>query len=260
MSKAIMVTSFKGGVGKTVFSSALAYAAATSGQRAVGVDMDFESGGLDIALGAENSLGASVLDVLRGSADCERAQICCGGIPELNIISSPMTLFEDLGDITPQMMDDFILRLKLMSDLVIFDMPAGGGEFFTPLASSKHMDGIIVVTTDSPTAVRSAEKCGIGLAGIAKCPVRLVINAYGITPSRNTRGLLDLIGDTAIRAIGVIPFDKNVPRCIAQGRPVTSLRKSPAAVAVRNVLARLDGENVPLLCGIAGKRKRNKLY
>ncbi|MBQ9544408.1 MAG: AAA family ATPase, partial [Clostridia bacterium] len=102
MSLTLMVTSLKGGVGKTTFASALAYAAAVDSRRAVCVDMDLGSGGLDIALGAENSLGANVIDVFRGEADPKSALVCCGGIPELTLIPSPLEALGTYPDVTPE--------------------------------------------------------------------------------------------------------------------------------------------------------------
>ncbi len=261
MSKAIMVTSLKGGVGKTTFASALAYTSALDGQRTVCVDMDFGSGGLDIALGAENALGASIVDVFRGRIGADNALVCCGAMPELTLIPSPMSAFSVHSDVTPEQIDAALGRLRLISDLVIFDMPAGGGEFFQTLAASPHIDLIIIVTTDSPTSVRSAEKCGIEIAGLTKKPVKLVINGYNVNkPSKYGVGLVDLVNSVAVPALGVIPYDPAVRRALAEGRPVTAFRNSPAARAVRNVSVRISGGSVPILSGIIGHRKRNKLF
>lgn len=261
MSTAIMVTSLKGGVGKTTFASALAYTAAVGSQRTVCVDMDFGSGGLDIALGAENSVGANIIDVFRGRTQPGKALICCGGLPELMLIPSPMTVFGTHPDVTPEKVDDALCALRRISDLVIFDMPAGGGEFFSALAASPHVDLIVVVTTDSPTSVRSAERCGIELARLTNKPVKLVINCYDVhRPKKNGSGLVDLVAGSAVPALGVIPFDDAVRFALNAGRPVTSVRGSDAAQAVRNIYSRISGGNVPLLDGIVGYGKRRRLF
>ena len=261
MSMTIMVTSLKGGVGKTTFASALAFTAARGSQRTVCVDMDFGSGGLDIALGAENSLGANIIDVFRGRAAPDKALICCGSLPELTLISSPMTVFGTHPDVTPAQIDAALAELRKISDLVILDMPAGGGEFFSVLAASSQIDLIVVVTTDTPTSVRSAEKCGIELARLSKKPVKLVINCYDVhRPKKNGAGLVELVGNVAVPALGVIPFDPAVRSALIEGRPVTAVAKSDAARAVMNIHSRLCGENVPLLSGIIGSGRRKKLF
>ncbi|MBQ9544404.1 MAG: hypothetical protein IJV00_04680, partial [Clostridia bacterium] len=164
-------------------------------------------------------------------------------------------------DVTPEGIDSALEALKSISDLVILDMPAGGGEFFSVLASSPFVDMVAVITTDAPTSVRCAERCGMEIAKLANKPVKLLINCYDVRkPKNNGAGLVDLVGSVAVPALGVIPLDPAVPFSLSEGRPVTSIGKTDAARAVNNVYARLFGKNVPLLDGIVGSRKKNKLF
>lgn len=260
MSKVIMVASYKGGVGKTTLSSGLAFVAARHENRVLAVDMDLEFGGLDIALGEENSAGESVVSVLRGRCTPEEAVVSCQQ-EGLLLLASPMTLNDPMTDITQERVDSFLEPLKKMGDLVILDMPAGGGPLFELLANSPYLDEILLVSTDAPTSLRTAEKCGMRLAQLTLKPVRLVVNCYRVDqPGENSMGLLDILDKVSVPAIGVIPFDAQVYRALRRGKPITAVEDSAAATAIENVFLRLAERKVALLDGIVKKRKRTALY
>lgn len=258
MSKAYIVGSYKGGVGKTTFCSALAYVAALNSNSVLAVDMDFGSGGLDIALGVENTAAGNILHLLKKELELEGVAVD-GGIPGLRVICSPMSYFEGLENISREAMEAVIHRLKLDNDLVLFDMPAGGGDFFEKLCLCEGIDGIIIVSTDSPTSVRSAEKCGQRLYELSGKDVKLVINGYNLTkPRSNTFGLVNILENVSLPALAVIPFDGLCSRALSLGKPLTAFEKSVAGIAVENAFLRMAGNNVPLFDGILKKKKRKK--
>lgn len=158
-----MIASYKGGVGKTTLSSGLAYIAARHENRVTALDLDLEFGGLDIALGQENTAGQSVADVLRGKCSPEKGAVACAQ-EGLFLLASPMALNDSLGDVTQDMVDSLMEHLKERNDLVILDMPAGGGPLFEKLAVCPYVDEVLLVSTDAPTSLRTAEKCGMRLA------------------------------------------------------------------------------------------------
>ncbi len=255
-----MIASYKGGVGKTTLSSGLAYVAACHGNRVTALDLDLEFGGLDIALGEENTAGVNVLDVLRGHCSPDEGAIACAK-EGLYLMGSPMALNESLEDVDGSAVDALLYKLKCTSDLVVLDLPAGGGPLFEKLANSPYVDEVILVSTDAPTSLRTAEKCGMRLAQLTSKPVRLAVNCYRVDrPKENSVGLLDILETVSLPAIGVIPFDLEVGKALRMGQPVTARKDSAASTAIENLFLRLAGRSVPLLNGIVKKKKRSKFY
>ena len=260
MSKLVMVCSYKGGVGKTTLSAALAHVAALNENRVIAVDLDLEFGGLDIALGAENAVGGSFLDLLRPDGDPASLLLPCQP-DNLSLVAAPMAVDQDLHAVEPAQVERALGLLKAQADLVVLDMPAGGGPLFEKLATSRALDEILLISTDAPTSLRSAEKCGVRLGHISGKPVRLCVNCYNVnTPRSNQAGLFSILETVCLPAIGVIPFDPAVASSLSRGVPVTAVENSLAGTAIENIFYRLAGEQVPLLDGILSKRKRKKLY
>ena len=260
MSKLVMVCSYKGGVGKTTLSAALAHVAALNENRVIAVDLDLEFGGLDIALGAENAVGGSFLDLLGTDASLDKLLLPCQP-HNLKLMAAPMAVPRQIGDVDPAQVEKALCLLKARADLVVMDMPAGGGPLFEKLATSPALDEILLVSTDAPTSLRSAEKCGVRLGHISGKPVRLCVNTYYVdAPRSNQAGLFSILNTVCLPAIGVIPFDPAVAASLSRGEPITAVENSPAGIAVENIFYRLAGEQVPLLDGIVTKRKRKKLY
>lgn len=261
MSKAVIVTSIKGGVGKTTVSSSTAYALAAQGYKVLAVDMDLGAGGLDIALGCENTIAPPVTDYLSGKVTLSEAVIN-SPFEDLYFISSPMA-GASFVPITKEQLERAVSEMKRNYDFVIFDMPAGGGEYFEMLASSEQITLINVVTTDGIYAVRAAEKTVYELSGIVspKCNIRLVINGYDLnTPSSNSEGILSLIFAVKAELLGIVPYDPDAEKYIRKGIPLSSVKKSGAGKALTNTAIRMTGKNVPVMDGIVSKRKRKKFY
>ena len=154
-----------------------------------------------------------------------------------------------------------LTHARLIADLVILDMPAGGGPLFEKLIRSGGVDEVLLVTTDAPTSVRAAEKCGMLLSDIGIKKTSLIINGYHVDkPKQNSAGLWSMLESVSLPAAGVIPYDPVVGLSLRMGKPVTAMNRSPAGLAVENIFMRLAGETVPLLDGVISKRKRKKLF
>jgi len=261
VSKAIIVTSIKGGVGKTTVSSSTAYALASKGYKVLAIDMDLGAGGLDIALGCENRISSDITELFSGEISLKDA-IVPTPFEGLDFIASPMTRgFK--GDIDTERVNEILKEMKSLYDFVIFDMPAGGGEYFEVLASSKHMSLINVITTDGIYAVRAAEKTVYELSEIAdeKCSVRMTINGYDLnSPSTNSAGIIDLITTVKAELVGIIPYDGDAEGYLRKGIPLPSVKKSRAGRAAMNIATRICGYNVPVMEGLVPRRRRRKFY
>ncbi len=258
MGRIIVVTSLKGGVGKTVFSAGLSRALADNGKRVLAVDMDLGTGGLDIALGREDTVSATLLHLLDGSIRPETALV--PGDDGIFFLAAPVFFNESsLESITQESFNHLIRYLKDAFDFVIFDMPAGGGSSFRFFEQSELTDVTVLVTTSVPTAVRAAERCAMRLKETEK--IKLLINSYRLSsPRQNTFRITEVITRASVPIIGVVPFDPLSEKALAKGTPLTATKRSVAAPAICNIAERLCGEEVPLLKGVLPKKKRYRFY
>ena len=257
MGEVVVVTSLKGGVGKTMLSASLAYILARMGKRTLAVDMDLGTGGLDIALGRENEVASTFLDLLNHtSAD----DAIWPGEDGVYFLAAPVFFNESsLNDVTQDAFDSALTYLKEHFDYIIFDMPAGGGAAFRYFDHSDLVDQVLLVTTAAPTSVRAAERCIMRLERQA-C-AKLVLNGYRLTkPDENPFGIVEIIERASTPIVGVIPFDAGAEKALAAGRPLASFDKSRAGRALQNVALRLNGDSVPLLFGVMKRRKRHRFY
>ena len=254
----IVVTSLKGGVGKTVLSAGLAYRGASLGKRILAVDMDLGTGGLDIALGREDSVIPTYLDLLSGAVSAEDALL--PGDDGLYFLSAPVFFNESsLNEISQENFNSLLDYLKGVFDLVIFDMPAGGGASFRFFEESGRVDQILLVSTAAPTSVRAAERCAMRLKNAEKA--KLVLNSFRVTrPGDNPFGVVEVINRTSVPIIGVVPFEIGAEKALAKGVPLSGIPKSDAGKAIGNVFLRLTGEQVPLLDGVMKRKKRIRFY
>ncbi len=258
MGQIIVVTSLKGGVGKTVFSAGLAYTLAQQGKKVLAVDMDLGTGGLDIALGREDSVLPTYLDLLSGV--CRPEDALFPGEDGIVFLSAPVFFNESsLASVTQEAFDGLISYLKDYFDILIFDMPAGGGAAFRFFEDSPLVDLTVLVTTSAPTAVRAAERCAMRLKTPEK--TKLLLNSFRLSrPQDNTFGVVEVIQRTSVPIIGVVPFDAGAEKALAKGTPLSANKRSAAGKAISNVASRILGESVPLFQQVLSGKKRVRFY
>lgn len=258
MGKIIVVTSLKGGVGKTVFSAGASLELARRGQRVLAVDMDLGTGGLDIAMGREDTVAFTLIDLLTGIVSVEKALV--PGDDGVYFLASPVFFNEScLNSVTQENFNRLLLYFKETFDYILFDMPAGGGVAFHFFEESGLVDQTVLVTTSVPTAVRAAERCAMRLREPEK--LKLLLNGYRFhRPDDNSFGIVEVIHRTSVPIIGVVPFDSLADRALTRGIPLTGLKKSVGGRAISNVVSRLTEQPVPLLDGVLKKKKRIRFY
>ncbi|MFD2670483.1 septum site-determining protein MinD [Marinicrinis sediminis] len=245
MGEAIVITSGKGGVGKTTTSANIGTALALLGKKVCMVDTDIGLRNLDVVMGLENRIIFDLVDVVEGRCRLPQALIKDKRFDELYMLPAAQT--KDKHSVTPEQMKVIIEQLKLENDYVIIDCPAGIEQGFKNAVAGA--DKAIVVTTPENAAVRDADRI-IGLLEAEKIegPL-LVINR--IRPNMLKAGeMLDIdeiCQVLAIDLLGIVPDDEHVIKAANMGEPTVMNPSSKAAIAYRNIARRILGDQVPLM-------------
>lgn len=245
MGEAIVVTSGKGGVGKTTTSANVGTALALLGKKVCMVDTDIGLRNLDVVMGLENRIIYDLVDVIEGRCRLQQSLIKDKRFDELYLIPAAQT--KDKHAVTPEQVRDVVLELKKEFDFVIIDCPAGIEQGFKNAVAGA--DRAIVVTTPEKSAVRDADRI-IGLLEKERIESpKLIINR--IRPHLLKNGdMLDIDEVCAVLAIdllGLVPDDELVIRAANSGEPTVMNPDSRAAIAYRNIARRILGDTVPLM-------------
>lgn len=237
-----VITSGKGGVGKSTLTSGLGFALSKRGRRVLLIDGDAGLGCLDHMLGVEEQKVFDIADVVSGRVEPLKAVYSCPFSEGLFLMPAPATE-DDL--ISPDIMKQLLSVLGRYYDHVLIDCPAGvGGGFQSAIAAAKRA---LVVSTPDPVCLNGAKKTRALLEEYGVRQQRLIINRFS---SRNFRTQnvypdLDSVIDAAgIRLIAVVPEDALLAAAAANSVPASP--KSFGAMALGRLAARLEGEHVPL--------------
>ncbi|MBE9210128.1 septum site-determining protein MinD [Nostoc sp. LEGE 06077] len=246
MTRIIVITSGKGGVGKTTVSANLGMALAKLGRQIALVDADFGLRNLDLLLGLENRIVYTAVEVL--SRECRLEQALVKDKRQTNLVLLPAAQNRSKDAITPEQMKLLVNALAQKYQYVIIDSPAGiENGFKNAIAPAKEA---LIVTTPEISAVRDADRV-VGLLeaqGIKR--VHLIINRIrpAMVRANDMMSVQDVQELLAIPLIGVIPDDERVIVSTNRGEPlVLGDTPSLAAVAVENIARRLEGETVEFL-------------
>ena len=237
MSKVILVTSGKGGTGKTTVTQFLGRALAASGRNVLLLELDSGLRGMDLMLGVSDRVVYDVSDVLRGACKPARA---ITAVPTANgnlhyiAAAADRKFIADRGNLA------LLLRgFAGVYDFLLLDTAAGLGRDIDVAAGVA--DTALVVTNADRVSARGAAAVAAGLP----CPARLVINRFrrgNLVPDMPT---LDSVIDAAgVQLISVIPFDSAIPAAESAGSPLPA--SSPAWGEIADLARRLLGERVPL--------------
>lgn len=245
MGEAIVVTSGKGGVGKTTTSANLGTALALAGKKVCLVDTDIGLRNLDVVMGLENRIIYDLVDVVEGKSRLQQALIKDKRFDHLFLLPAAQT--KDKSAVNPEQMEVLIKELKQDFDYVIIDCPAGIEQGFKNAVAGA--DKAILVTTPEVSAVRDADRI-IGLLEHEKTGApRLIINR--IRPAMMKRGEMldveDVIRLLSVDILGIVPDDEKVIKASNEGEPVVMNHESRAGLAYRNITRRIQGESIPLM-------------
>ncbi len=245
MGEVIVVTSGKGGVGKTTTTANIGTGLALKNKSVVLIDADIGLRNLDVVMGLENRIVYDLVDVVEGRCRTKQALIKDKRYNGLYIIPAAQT--RDKNAVTPEQMKKLTEELKKEYDYIIIDCPAGIEQGFKNAVAGA--DKAVVVTTPEVSAVRDADRIiGLVEANDIKDP-KLIINR--IRPQMVKKGDMmnvdDIIEILAIDLLGIVPDDENIIVSTNRGEPAVAEEKSKAGQAYRNITARIMGEDVPIM-------------
>jgi septum site-determining protein MinD len=266
MAKVLVVTSGKGGVGKTTSTAALGAALAQTGQNVVVVDFDVGLRNLDLVMGAERRVVFDLINVVQGDAKLSQALIRDKRVETLSILPASQT--RDKDALTADGVERVINELREKFDWIVCDSPAGierGAQL-----AMYHADEAVVVTNPEVSSVRDSDRI-IGMldSTTAKAKAGEKINKHLLLTrydqARAARGEMlrveDVLEILSIPLIGIIPESEDVLRASNLGSPVTiSSVQSAAARAYQSAARRLCGEEIEMTIPSDRKGLLNRLF
>ncbi|SHH60789.1 septum site-determining protein MinD [Caloranaerobacter azorensis DSM 13643] len=245
MGEVIVITSGKGGVGKTTTTANLGAGLVMNGKKVVVVDADIGLRNLDVVMGLENRIVYDIVDVVEKVCRLKQGLIKDKRYDGLYLLPAAQT--KDKTAITPEQMQELCEDLKEMFDYVLIDCPAGIEQGFQNAIAGA--DKAIVVTTPEISAVRDADRIIGLLEAKGLHNPKLIINRIrqDMVKRGDMMNIDDMIDILAIELLGVVPDDEAIVISTNKGEPVVGDEKALSGKAYRNISRRILGEEVPLL-------------
>lgn len=245
MGKVLVITSGKGGVGKTTTTANLGAALALQGQKVLLIDTDIGLRNLDVVMGLENRIVYDIVDIIEGHCKAKQALIKDKRTDNLYLLPAAQT--KDKTDVSPDQIKDLIESLRPEFDYIIVDCPAGIEQGFKNAIVAA--DEAYVVTTPEVSAVRDADRIvGLLEANEIKNP-KLIVNRIRMSMVKegNMLSVDDIVDILAIDIVGIIPDDEHIVISTNKGEPLAYKGETLAAKAYRNIAERSLGNSVPFL-------------
>ena len=242
MGECIAVLSGKGGTGKTSVCAAVCTAMARDGYKVLAIDCDVGLQNLDISLGMSDAGALSFLDVCGGDYDLSQASVH-PQYPNLHFLTAPAN--RSAENVDQEAFGRLISQARREYEYIFLDAPAGIDSGF--LLAARFAQRIIVVTLADPAAVRDAARTGQKLELMGKHDVRVVVNRVNRKIfSTMSVTVDDVMDNTGLPLLGVVPEDPNVTLAAAFGHPLIQYTARGAAKACSAIARRIQGLSVPL--------------
>ena len=243
--RTIVITSGKGGVGKTTATANIGSGLAMRGHKVVVVDTDIGLRNLDVVMGLENRIVYDLVNVIEGTCKLHQALIRDKSNDELYLIPAAQT--RDKNSIDAEQLRELCSKLEEEFDYVLMDCPAGIEQGFKNAVSAAKE--AIIVTTPEVASIRDADRV-IGLVEAAELQrPRLIINR--INPEMVKRGDMldhrDVVDLLALDVLGLVPADERTITAANRGVPVVHDKHAHSGAAFLRIAARVDGDEVPLV-------------
>ena len=258
--RVIVITSGKGGVGKTTTNANIGTALAKAGKKVVMIDTDLGLRNLDLLLGLENRIVYTIVDVVEGRCKLRQALVKDKKNPNLCLLAAAQT--RDKTAVTEEQLKEICEEIKKDFDFILVDCPAGIEQGFQNAVAGASE--AIVVTTPEMSAVRDADRI-IGLLEAREeiKSYKLLLNRVrpSMIKSNDMMSVDDVVEILSAQLIGIIPEDTGIITSTNKGEPIVNDEKSLAGQAYRNVARRIIGEDVPFLdldeeTGVVAKVKK----
>ncbi len=263
MGEVIVVTSGKGGVGKTTTTANVGTGLAMLDKKVVLIDTDIGLRNLDVVMGLENRIVYNLVDVIEGTCRIRNALIKDKRYPNLYLLPSAQT--RDKNAVNPEQMRKLAEELRDEFDYILMDCPAGIEQGFKNAIAGA--DRALVVTTPEVSAVRDADRI-IGLLESNEMKqTHLIVNRLrnDMVKRGDMMSSDDVCEILAVDLIGIVPDDENIVISTNQGEPLAG-SDSLAGRAYMNIARRITGEDIPFMDlngktsifeKLFGKRKKN---
>ncbi len=241
--RAIVITSGKGGVGKTTTTANLGAAFAALGKKTLVIDGDIGLRNLDVIMGLENRIVFNLVDVIKGV--CRPEQAIIKSKKSNNLYLLPASQTDDKDVINPEEMATLIKKLKQEYQFVIVDSPAGIEQGFRNACAGA--DQALLVTTPEVSAIRDADRV-IGLLSAQGIEPQVIINRVDRDLVRrgdmlSPRDVIDILG---IEQIGLVMKDDYIVISANTGEPAVYNKKSKAGLAYMAIAERIISGNKPM--------------
>ncbi len=242
--KTIVVTSGKGGVGKTTTVANIGTALAKRKYSVVMIDADIGLRNLDVVMGLENRIVYNLVDIIEGKCRKQQAMIRDRKFANLFIIPAAQT--REKTAVTPEQMKELCAELAAEFDYVFIDCPAGIEQGFKNAIAGAET--AVVVTTPEVSAIRDADRVIGLLEADSLKDIHLIINRlnHRMVKKGDMMSTEDIISLLAVPLLGVVPESDEVVVSTNRGTPLALDRGSKAGLAFQQIAARLNGDNVPL--------------
>ena len=239
MAEIILVSSGKGGSGKSSFTAGVSRALAADGKKVLAVDCDIGLRSLDLLFGVSDKVVFDWGDVLLGRCSAEQA-VVKGNV---DLLAAPSRFNDGL---TPAAIKKLIKSLKPEYDYILIDSPAGIDRGFELAAASAER--AVVVSTPDSICVRSCSRAFDELHRLGVNDVRLIINMFEVKPvcKHKLLNIDQCIDETGVQLLGIVPRDPNLGYCSVTGMGPGEF--SPSTLAFSRIAKRITGKTVPLVC------------
>ncbi|MGE5606954.1 MAG: septum site-determining protein MinD [Bacteroidota bacterium] len=243
--KVFVVTSGKGGVGKTTTTANIGAGLALRNRKVALIDADIGLRNLDVVMGLENRIVYDLVNVVEKTCKIKQALIKDKRFENLFLLPAAQTREKDA--VKPEQMKELCEELRKEFDYIIIDCPAGIEQGFKNAIAGA--DQAIIITTPDVSAVRDADRI-IGLLQAHEIPApRLIVNRVRQQMVRKGDMMdIDDVNDIlAIELLGVVPDDESIIVSTNRGEPSVMESGTKAGTAFRNIVARIEGEEVPFM-------------
>ncbi|AZT90401.1 septum site-determining protein MinD [Caldicellulosiruptor changbaiensis] len=259
MGEVYVITSGKGGVGKTTTTANVGTYLSILGKKVLLIDADIGLRNLDVVMGLENRIVFDIVDVVEGRCKPKQALVKDKRFEGLYLL--PAAQSKDKTAVSPEQMKNLCNELRKDFDFILIDCPAGIEQGFKNAIAGA--DKAIVVTTPEVSAVRDADRI-IGLLEAYELHnPKLIINRirFDMVKRGDMMDIDDILEILSISLLGIIPDDEKIIISTNKGEPIVTDEKSRAGQEYRNIARRILGEDIPIVSneenlGFFGKIKR----